>query len=292
MATLQAIRQKMASAEELQSVVKTMKGLAAANIWQYEQAVEALTDYMQTIELGLQIVLQNRSAQLEIAQPPQNDSLGAIIFGSDQGMCGHFNEQVVNYALDQMARLQPTAAPRRLISLGIRVTATLENAGQPLEKSFMMPGSIEGVTPTVQQIVVHLENWRHQQQLGRVVLFHNAPLSGSSYEPQLVHLLPLDLQWLHRLQDKAWQSRTLPTFTMEWPTLLASLIRQYLFTTIYQAIVESLASENASRLASMQAAEKNIDERLEMFTNQYHHERQRSITEELLDVAAGFEALT
>jgi F-type H+-transporting ATPase subunit gamma len=60
---------------------------------------------------------------------------------------------------------------------------------------------------------------------------------------------------------------------------------------MFRAFAESLASENASRLASMQAAEKNIEERLDQLDTQYNHERQRSITEELLDIVAGAEAV-
>jgi F-type H+-transporting ATPase subunit gamma len=69
------------------------------------------------------------------------------------------------------------------------------------------------------------------------------------------------------------------------------LIREYFFVALYWAFAESLTSENASRLASMQAAEKNIEERLGELNAQFHHERQRSITEELLDIVAGSEAL-
>jgi len=73
--------------------------------------------------------------------------------------------------------------------------------------------------------------------------------------------------------------------------LFSALIRQHLFVVLYRAVAESLASENASRLASMQAAEKNIQEHLAGLTMRYHQERQQSITEELLDIVTGFETL-
>ena len=70
------------------------------------------------------------------------------------------------------------------------------------------------------------------------------------------------------------------------------MIRQYLFVSLYRAFAESLASENASRLRAMQAAEENITERLEELNAQFRSERQSAITEELFDIVAGFEALT
>ena len=72
---------------------------------------------------------------------------------------------------------------------------------------------------------------------------------------------------------------------------LRALIREYLFVSIFRACAESLASENVSRLAAMQRADKNIDELLGNLNGTYHRLRQSGIDEELFDVIAGFEAL-
>jgi len=76
----------------------------------------------------------------------------------------------------------------------------------------------------------------------------------------------------------------------KWPTLVA-LVREYLFVSLFRAYAESLASENASRLAAMQSAEKNIDELLEDLNRNSHRLRQSDIDEELFDVVSGFEAM-
>lgn len=72
---------------------------------------------------------------------------------------------------------------------------------------------------------------------------------------------------------------------------LRALIREYLFVSLFRACAESLASENASRLAAMQRAEKNIDELLDGLNGTFHRVRQSGIDEELFDVVASFEAL-
>jgi F-type H+-transporting ATPase subunit gamma len=90
---------------------------------------------------------------------------------------------------------------------------------------------------------------------------------------------------------REWDSRGLPTFFLEWDTLSDALIREFLFVFLYRAFAESLASENASRLASMQAAENSIEDRMDELNAEYHHLRQSSITEELLEVVAGYEVL-
>ena len=73
---------------------------------------------------------------------------------------------------------------------------------------------------------------------------------------------------------------------------MRALIREYLFVSLFRACAESLASENASRLAAMQRADKNIDELLEDLTRKFHSLRQSGIDEELFDVISGFEALS
>ena len=73
---------------------------------------------------------------------------------------------------------------------------------------------------------------------------------------------------------------------------LRALIRGYLFVSLFRACAESLASENASRLAAMQRAEKNIDDLLEDLNGTFHRVRQSGIDEELFDVISGFEALS
>jgi len=89
----------------------------------------------------------------------------------------------------------------------------------------------------------------------------------------------------------AWPSRSLPLWTMPRERLFAALLRQYLIVSIFRAGAEALASENASRLASMQGAERNIEDSLGDLRLQFHQHRQMAITGELLDIISGFEAL-
>jgi F-type H+-transporting ATPase subunit gamma len=125
-----------------------------------------------------------------------------------------------------------------------------------------------------------------------VVLFYHKLISSSAYRPQTVLLWPVDLEWLQDLEKKPWPSRVLPTFTMPRERLFHALLSQHLFVSLFRAFAESLASENTSRLMSMQAAEDNIAERLRELKLTFNQLRQSSITEELFDIMAGFEALS
>jgi len=116
-------------------------------------------------------------------------------------------------------------------------------------------------------------------------------MSGASYEPVSQRLLPLDETWRRKLADRPWPTGNLPQVWGEGTATLRALIIEYLFVSLFRACAESLASENASRLAAMQRADKNIDELLEDLTRTFHRLRQSSIDEELFDVISGFEAL-
>src|SRR5690606_22343067 len=113
------------------SIVRTMKTLAAINIRQYERAVESLANYNRTIEMGFQILLRNLPEEVSLAKNTQHTTLGIIIFGSDQGMCGQFNEQIGNLAMEELARLWLPKADRLILALGARLTAYLEALEQP-----------------------------------------------------------------------------------------------------------------------------------------------------------------
>jgi F-type H+-transporting ATPase subunit gamma len=104
-------------------------------------------------------------------------------------------------------------------------------------------------------------------------------------------LLTLDQLWRKRLIALPWPSRQKPEIIEGRIQALPAFIRGYLFVLLYPACAESLASENASRLAAMQRAEKNIGEILEDLNRTCHRQRQESIDEELFDVVPGYEAL-
>jgi F-type H+-transporting ATPase subunit gamma len=157
---------------------------------------------------------------------------------------------------------------------------------------FTVPNSVQAITPLVGQIQIESEAHRAKGEYARVYVFHNRPQSGAFYEPVSQRLLPLDAQWQQGLANVRWPTGTLPEVMGGGTGTLRALIREYLFISLFRACAESLASENASRLAAMERADRNIDELLEHLRGTFHRLRQSGIDEELFDVISGFEALT
>jgi F-type H+-transporting ATPase subunit gamma len=289
--TTASLRRKIASAGDLQSVVRTMKALAASSIGQYEKSVRALADYYRTVELGLGVCFRESApARLMGEQQGQADAgaIGAIVFGSDQGLVGQFNEVIADYAVKTLAALPGTP---RVWAVGERVHARLADAGVPLQGRFTVPNSVKAITPLVGQMQIESEAHRARDEYARVYVFHNRPQSGSLYEPVSQRLLPLDAPWQRGLAQVHWPTKNVPEVMGRGTATLRALIREYLFISLFRACAESLASENASRLAAMERADKNIDELLEDLRGTFHRVRQSGIDEELFDVISGFEAL-
>ncbi len=296
MATIEELKHKIATADDLQSVVKTMKALAAVSIRQYEKAVESLTEYNRTLEMGLQILLKQRPEVLLKQASAVPRRFGIVAFGSDWGMCGQFNERIANYVgekvVEKLENWSLGAENRLILAIGSKICDRLESAGHKCEACFTLPSSIGGITSTIQEMVLILERWRRENLVEGILVIYNQIASGATYHPTDLQIFPLNLEWLKSLQQQQWASRSLPTFTMDEDKLAAALFRQYFFVSLYRACAESLKSEHTSRLTAMQMAEKNIAERLSELSMELNHQRQTIITEELLDIVSGFEALT
>jgi F-type H+-transporting ATPase subunit gamma len=290
--TAASLRRKITSAGDLQSVVRTMKALAASSVGQYEKSVRALADYYRTVELGLSACFRkSKPAALMVERKGQNDAgaIGAVVFGSDQGLVGQFNDVVADYAIKTLESLP---GKPEVWAVGERVYARLKDAGLPLMGVFAVPNSVNAITPLVGQIQIESEAHRAKGEYAQVYVFHNRPQSGSLYEPVSQRLLPLDAKWQQSLAKVRWPTGNLPEVMSGGATTLRALIREYLFISLFRACAESLASENASRLAAMERADKNIDELLGNLHGTFHRLRQAGIDEELFDVISGFEALT
>ena len=176
-------------------------------------------------------------------------------------------------------------------AVGERVHARLTDAGLPPAGLFAVPNSVKAITPLVGQILVESERVTARMRQPNSTSFTTALQSGAVYEPVSQRLLPLDETWQRQPGRHPWPTRNLPE-VMGGDATLRALIREYLFVSLFRACAESLASENASRLAAMQRAEKNIDELLEDLKGTFHRLRQSGIDEELFDVISGFEALS
>lgn len=290
MATLESLVRKMKSIDDLQSIVRTMKAMAAANLRQYERAVESLQDYHHTVTLGLHIVLWGKGPQRRQKPPsPRNKGpLLAVVIGTDYGFAGQFNEEIIRYALHV---LNQHHGGGQVIAVGGQIASGLTTWQRTIEASFPLPSSLAGITPLVQRLLLEIERIKADQDIEEVVLLFNRPAAATTYTQEKIRLFPFVLDNVPAEGGK-WPSRSLPICTIGQEQMLRALVREYIFVNIFRSITLSMAGENASRLAAMHAAVKKIEEVADELTMEYRQSRQNAITGELLDIISGFEALS
>ncbi|MFW6154505.1 MAG: F0F1 ATP synthase subunit gamma [Planctomycetota bacterium] len=292
MQSVEELRDKIDAAEGLQQVVKTMKGMAAVNIRQYQRADESLAEYAATVEQGLQILLSTAGGAIHLREDVgagRGEATLAVVFGSDQGLVGQFNSRIVRHAFEVLESIGAPRDRRRVLAIGRRLAGRLAAEDEEVVEAFDLPRSADAIAGYTRRLLPAVQRLR-DQGARRVIVLHHLPVGGASYRAVTRHVFPLSLQWLADLRDRPWPGPSRPMARIDPGAMLAHLVGQYLFVSLFRAFAGSLAAENASRLASMQAAERNIDDRLDALRATYHRQRQGQITAELLDVMAGFEA--
>ena len=292
MDTLEDLRKKLSGAKDIKSVVRAMKAMAASNITQYEAAVSSLGDYYHTVSLGIVawLIHEKINGVTDNKVPGRSNGkpVCAIVFGSDQGLVGRFNNVMADFVKRSLDALPGN---KTLWVIGERVQLLLADAGLMAAKTFTVPNAIDAVTPLIGQILAAIGDLTERQPETQFYIFHNQPKPLAGYEPAVQRLLPLDERWRHDFDQVKWPTSKLPELIGDPGPALLALINEYLFVSLFKACAESLASENASRLEAMQRADKNIGNLLDSLGHKFQRLRQSSIDEELFDVVSGFEAL-
>jgi len=238
--------------------------------------------------LGLQVCLrQTLTHNLTDIKIKKQAATVVVVIGSDQGMVGQFNESLAEYVMQE---LDQVSGETRVWAIGERMQARLDEGHQVLQGSFELPNAIGGIGPLITRILTVLAQQYEAGLVKAVYVYHNRPVD-TGVAPNTLRLLPLDAHWRADILSESWPGICLPEVLGETDSTLLHFLNEYLYMALFRACAESLASENASRLAAMQRAEKNIGELLDTMHEQFHQLRQSSIDEELFDQVSGAQAL-
>ncbi|MBK5263095.1 MAG: F0F1 ATP synthase subunit gamma [Peptostreptococcaceae bacterium] len=286
----ESMRRKISGAKSIKSVVRTMKAIAGSNIYEYEKAVNALDEYYYATKMSLVAYFRANKPDIHHMQPDklQKDkgTIGAIVFGADQGLVGQFNDIIAEYAMKELSSFNSKIV---IWAVGEGVHGSLTEAGIPIEGSFKVPNSVKAITPLVADILMESEMRINRNEITEFHIFYNHNSEQMIYEPVHKRLLPLDKIWMSEFIDIPWPTACIPEVIGDPKKTLYSLIHEYIFAGVFRACAESLEAENASRLATAQRADKNIGEILETLERRYQELRQSTIDEEMFDIVSCFE---
>ena len=290
MEELEHIKGQIHTANELQSLVRVMKSIAASLVREYGESASAIEEYGNTIVSGLQVLMHHKHKKIAIKQK-QPSRVGVVILGTDQGLCGDFNERIGEFAKEKLADLRKSSELTLILALGEKLGYFLEDSGNTVDERFPFLGESNAITAVIINVLEKIDKWESVNGVNKIILLFNRPTEETRFTSEMKILLPVDIAWLEELASARWPCRTIPTFTMPWADLFESAIRNYLFFVIYRAFVDSLVSENISRLQAMQAASHHIDDRLIELRLKYNKVRQGAIDDELLDISTGYRSV-
>lgn len=289
--SLETLRERIQSAKSLQSIVETMRTLALVNIRRAEHAAQSSATYLGSLHIALHVALGSYRA----ARPPvrgDGEAPTLLVLASNQGLCGQFNERVLHHARQVCREAGRSLRGAPVICVGYRGAERLDAAGADVRATFDAPNSVEAVGTVVRQVYLDLNRRREQGESRSLQVVHNYPLGGANYADRHFQLLPFDAARWRTLPGGEAPFVTLPQTSAPPDALLHDLVRELLYIDLYRALMESFAAENAARLASMQGAADNIEERLAELEAEYREVRQDAITSELMDIVTGAGALT
>ncbi len=283
--TLEHLSRKNDTLTSIRGIVHTMKTLSAINAAPYEQAAQSIESYHQTILQGLASFVYRTGGVSVLSEAVQPNTQLLVVFGSDHGLCGNYNELLANKVVEYSEAVP--MAKQHILCIGSRMgNALLEQALTP-DVVLMPPASADGVGRLAGDIVTRIERLDSGQALTNlaVTLVFTQRQEHGYQETVTRNLLPLDKSLLQ--PEQLWPSRSLPDYTMNSEALLAALIRNHVFASVFRASAEAMVTENATRLSLMQQAEQSVDEQLEAVQQEFSSVRQDEITNELMDIVIG-----
>ncbi|WP_343079950.1 F0F1 ATP synthase subunit gamma [Ostreiculturibacter nitratireducens] len=272
MEQLPKIEARIESLGELDDLVGALRSMSASHARAAQAAFQATRSYCRIIEraIGSLAAMANGAA---VSGGAENDRV-LIAVGSEHGFVGGFNQQLIDRVRSEMEEGEA------LIVVGRRGEARAREVGLAVERSFPMTSNVAGITPLARRISARLT----EASSARIAFARYR--HGAAYDVTIKRVLPLKRSLTGSAAKDAAPLHHLPL-----ARLMQGLASEYLFAEVADALVESLASENAARLRTMEAASRNIEDKLDKLRRDERAVRQEEITSDLLDVVTGVAAV-
>jgi F-type H+-transporting ATPase subunit gamma len=284
---LHTIEARLKNADTLQNVAHAMRSQAAIYYKAAEIALVPIRAWARRVRQCL------AGAALRLPSVPRSKvrpgKRGVVIFTSDQGLCGAFNDRIIDFALSSATGQHQEGDV--FFAVGRRGADLMSLRGVRPHLTVPAPTSLEGVHQTLQDLGTTVFEAFGSLGLARLSLCTNLHEGPGRFTPTDRTVLPLAFEDLCRSEEGPCPGRVLSSH-LPPVTLVERLTREYFFILLYGAAVESYASENGARLAAMEAAMSNIEDKVAELTNLRNLLRQEVITAEVLEVATGAAAVS
>jgi len=296
-ASLQDIRRRITSVRNTRKITKAMELVAGARLRRAQTRIEEMRPYadrMQELMVGTARAASSFRNLALMQRREETRRTAIVVVGGDRGLAGPFNGQVLRRAFELEREIRGAGQEVAWLVVGRKGASTLRF------RRYELAGQWSGFSDRpeyadAQAIAHRLAELYTEEEVDRVVLVYNRYVSALVQRVSTSDLLPIPEDVLGRGEDSSEEERPERTadfiYEPEPEEILQRLLPVYLETEIYRALLESAASFLASQMTAMRNASKNAGELIDRYTLQLNRARQAEITQEILEVVAGADAL-
>ncbi len=314
MPNLKAIRDRIKTVKNTKKITEAMRLVAAAKVRRAQEQVTStrpFADRLAQVLYGLQNRLRFEDVDLPLLRQREVKTVALVVVSGDRGLCGAYNTNVIRRAENRAKELTKEGVDYKYVLIGRKAVQYFQRREQPIEERYT---NLEQI-PTASEasmIADELLSLFLSETVDRVELVYTRFVSLISSRPVVQTLLPLSPQGLESRDDEIFRlttrggefeverekvtpiARPFPRdmiFEQDPVQILDALLPLYLNNQLLRALQESAASELAARMTAMNNASDNATELIGNLTLTYNKARQASITQEILEVVGGAEAL-
>ena len=305
MATQKEVKNRISSVKNIHKITRAMEMVAAARLRRAEQRIAAMRPYAQAIRKMTRQVAEASAdavAQVKLLQErPEARRVGVLLVTGDRGLAGSFNTNIIREGIRLRREFESDGAEVSFAVVGRRGNSTMNFRGEAISSSYVgftdRPGFANAREISRDLVTAYID-----EELDRVDLVYNRYVSPLTQYVRRQTLLPLQqaevfgegLPEPERPADdelaKAHE-RAFWDYEPDPELLLPKLFEEYVDLSVFRALLESAASEHGARMTAMRNAAENAQEMIGDLTLEMNRVRQSEITQEILEVVAGAEAL-
>lgn len=288
MANVKEIRTKISSVQSTQKITKAMEMVAASKMRKTQDRMSASRPYAETIR---EVISHVASAKMEVKHPflveREAKRVGYLVISTDRGLCGSLNINLFKKVLTDIKQWHSQNVESEMVVIGAKAAAFFGNMKLKVTAQVTGMGDSPNLADLIGPVRVMIEAYR-SGEIDRIYIVNNKFINTMTQEPQIQQLLPLPHAEQSPLDERPWDYLYEP----DPEYLLGVLLRRYIESQVYQGVVENLACEQAARMIAMKAATDNGSNLINDLQVVYNKVRQSSITNELIDIVSGANAVS
>lgn len=289
MSSAKEIRNKIKSIQNTKKITKAMEMVAASKMKKVQESMNKSRPYSEKIK---DVIKNVGEGVLEYKHPyivsREEKNVGIIIISTDKGLCGGLNVNLFRYFIKNILDLNDKKIGIKTVLVGRKAEIFARRIGLSVLGNITNLGDKPQVSDLFGIIKIIIDLYM-SKEIDSVYLLYNKFINTMSQKPTYEKLIPIKNVFLNsdNSKNKIWDYLYEP----EPEKLLELLMRRYIESLVYQAVVENIACEQAARMVAMKSATDNAGEIIDTFKLMYNKARQASITQELSEIVAGAEAV-